>query len=300
MTAQIGLGTAQFGTDYGISNAQGQVSEDEVRLILATAAASGLRMIDTAANYGDAERVLGRCWPFPSPFKAMTRTIGLQEGLDRLEARARRSLDYMGLARAHALMVRSAEDLLGPQGEALWGRLQKMKAEGLFSKIGITAYAEEAPALLARRFKPDILQVPASVLDQRLLKSGVFHELEAMGIEVHVRSVFLQGLLFLPREALPPSLSHIGPQLSRVRRRLAEAGADPLQAALSHALNLPGVSTVIVGVTSAAELRAVLAAAERPAPRHLDWEGLALDCPFALDPRRWSDPVVHTPALTAA
>jgi len=242
--------------------------------------------IDASHHHGDVERILGRCWPFPSPFKPQVRTLRLENGLEWLESRLRRSVDHMGLARAHSALVDSAEDLMGPDGDALWARMEKLKAEGLVSKIGISATIDDQPVLLAKRFKPDIMQVPASILDQRLVKNGAIRSLAELGVEVQIRSVFLQGLLFLPRESLPANLTPVGPHLSRVRRIMAESGADPLHAALSFALNLEGVSTVMVGVTSAAELRAIIAASERKAPR-INWDAMALNDDVALDPSQW-------------
>src|SRR5690606_4391695 len=110
-------------------------------------------------------------------FKPQVRTLRLEKGLDWVESRARRSVEHMGLARAHAVMIDAAEDLTGPQGDALWARLQKLKSDGLFSKIGISAHYNDAPLLLARRFKPDLIQVPVSLLDQRLVRNG---DIEAM------------------------------------------------------------------------------------------------------------------------
>ncbi|MEI9903146.1 MAG: aldo/keto reductase [Asticcacaulis sp.] len=166
------------------------------------------------------------------------------------------------------------------------GAPRKAEAEGLISKIGISASYEDRPVLLARRFKPDIMQVPASILDQRLVRNGDIAALADLGVEVQIRSVFLQGLLFLPRESLPANLTPVGPHLSRVRRIMAECGADPLHAALSYALNLHGVSTVMVGVTSAAELRAIVAASERKAPK-IAYDAMALNDEVALDPAKW-------------
>ncbi|ESQ85711.1 aldo/keto reductase [Asticcacaulis sp. AC466] len=262
------------------------MSEDEVRQILELAADCKILNIDAAHYDGDVERILGRCWPFPSPFKPQLRTLRLEKGLDWLESRLRRSVDHMGLVRAHSALIDCAEDLMGPNGDALWARLEKLKGEGLISKIGISATHADQPVLLARRFKPDIMQVPASILDQRLVRNGDIETLAGLGVEVQIRSVFLQGLLFLPREALPANLIPIGPHLSRVRRIMMESGADPLHAALSFALNLPGVSMVIVGVTSAAELRAIVAASERKAPR-INYEAMALNDDVALDPQMW-------------
>lgn len=278
--ARLGLGTAQF------AEPRGRGGEAEIRAILDTAAPAGVTLVDTAAAYGDAERALGQCWPFPSPFSVITRTVRLSEGLDRVEHRARRSLERLGIARAQGLLVQAAEDLHGPDGRALWARLERLKGEGLFQSIGFSAHVEDDPATLARRYNPDIVQLPVSMLDQRLVADGTLEKLAEQGVEVHLRSVFLKGLLFMDREALPPSLVHAGPRLSRIRRMLAEAGADPMQAALGFALDRPEASAVIVGVASAAELRAVIAASHQPAPK-LDWTALSLDDRTALDPRQW-------------
>jgi aryl-alcohol dehydrogenase-like predicted oxidoreductase len=287
--AELGLGTAQFGMDAAFGGSPARVREGEVRAILDAAADAGLSLIDTGPRYGDGERVLGQCWPFPSPFKVVVKTIPLAEGLDRVEARARRSLERMGLPRGHALLVERAEDLMGPDARLLWARLEKLRDEGLFHKIGVSVGGGDEPVHLARRFQPDLIQIPCSMLDQRPAREGVLAALRDLGVEVQLRSIFLQGLLFLPREALPHVLADAGPRLSRIRRMLAEAGADPLQAALAYALSRPEASAVMVGVTSAAELRALMAAAAAPAPE-LDWSELALDHPVALDPRLWASP----------
>lgn len=296
MTAALGLGSAQFGCDYGISNTRGRVTEEEVRQILSYAAQCGLKSIDVAPYEGDVERTLGRCWPFPSPFRPQIRTVRAENGLDWVESRLKRSVDHMGLARVGVGMVDDATDLTGPQGDALWARMEKLKSDGLFARTGIAARYEDSPVALAKRFKPDLIQLPASILDQRLVREGALKELADMGIEVQVRSVFLQGLLFTPREALPANLAAIGPQLSRIRRHLMETGTDPLHAALSYALHLDGVSSVIVGVTSAAELRAVIAASERPHP-DLPWQAFALEDPVALDPSLWYADLTDHPVL---
>lgn len=295
ISPELGVGTAQFGA---LRDARGRArpGEDEVRQILETAADNGLTLVDTAARYGEAERLLGQCWPFPSPFRVVTKTLRLSEGLDRIEARARRSLERMGLPRGYALLVDAAEDLLHPEGRALWGRLEKLREEGVFQKIGFSADGSDEPMLLARRFRPDMVQLPCSLLDQRAWRSGVLAGLKDLDVEIQLRSVFVQGLLFhTPPPASGPARPHpaplhsvvgnplavgpgggIGPRLSRIRRHLAEAGADPMLAALAFALSRPEASAVIVGVGSCAELRALVAASLAPAPS-LDWDAMALD-----------------------
>ena len=254
--------------------------EEAMRFLLQTAADAGVCTVATRPE-GDAERLLGQAWPFPSPFRVTVRTMPLSDGIDRIEARARRSLERLGLPRGEALLVSSACDLAGAEGRALWDRLNALKDRGLFKRIGFCATMEDGPALLARRFRPDLIQLPCNILDQRPVSSGLLSELAAQDVPVHLSSVFAHGLLFAGRETLPPHLADHGMALSRTRRRLAEARVDPMQAALTFALHLPEVEAVVASVASAAELRAMVAAAHAPLP-DLDWSALAIAEPAAL------------------
>ena len=211
-----------------------------------------------------------------------------ERGPDVVESEVRASLARLKLTKARAVVVQSASDLFAPAGQALWDRLKKLRDEdGLFDQVGVCAYASDDPAGVARRFKPDLLQAPASLLDQRLLLDGSLMAVREMGIEVHLRSIFLNGLLFLPPDRVPAQLKGAAGRLSRARRMIAEGRSDPLQAALGFALSRPEADAVIVGAGSAAELAAVLAAASSPPP-DLDWDEMAIDDPIALDPDRWA------------
>lgn len=253
--------------------------EEALRTLLNTAADGGVSLIATRPD-GDGERLLGQAWPFPSPFQVTVRTVSLNEGVDRVEARARRSLERLGLPRGDTLLVSNASDLAGAEGRALWDRLTALKDRGLFKRVGFCATVGDGPALLARRLNPDVVQIPCNLLDQRAARSGVLAELRALDVAVHLSSVFARGVLFMGTEALPPEMAQHAHALSRTRRRLAEARVDPMQATLAYVMGLKEASAVVASVASAAELRAVLAAAHAPMP-DLDWSSLALETPTA-------------------
>ncbi len=284
--AKLGLAAAQFGLDYAVSNPRGRPPETEVGEMLAIAARGGVSVLDTALA-GRAERVIGELMPRPCPFRVVVKTARCDRGADFVEAEARNSLKRLGLERAHAILVEQAGDLFSPHGPAMWDRMKAMRDEGLFERIGVSVYASDDPVGVARRFRPDIVQAPASLLDQRLLVNGALAELADTGIEVHLRSIFLQGALFLPPDRLPVALQAASRGLSRVRRMIAEGRSDPLQAALGFALARPEADAVIVGVTTASELQAVVAAANSPPP-DLDWDEMALEDPTALDGDKWA------------
>ncbi|MES2256279.1 MAG: aldo/keto reductase [Pseudomonadota bacterium] len=279
MLEKLGLGTVQFGQSYGISNTRGQVSTGDAAKILADAAKAGIRLLDTAANYGAAEPVLAKL--DTSAFRIVSKTANLNQGLDDVIARARQSAAAL---KADTLLVHAAADLVGPDGDTLWAALQRLRDEGVFRKIGISVYVADDPVSLAARFRPDAMQLPFSLLDQRLLANGTLARLAELGVEVHARSLFLQGLLFL--DTLPEKLRHADSHLANVRKQLRDAGTTPLAAALGFVLSRPEIAFGLVGVTSAAELDEITSAARKPVP-DLDWAAFALDDELTLTPSLW-------------
>lgn len=277
--SKLGLGSGQFGFDQPAL--RGRPREVEARDILSIAARSGLGVLEIGRHSQSAESLLGQALPRPNPFRVTVTTVRPDRGPDLVEAEVRAQLTRMGVERVDAILAPSATDLFSPLGPQLWDRLRALKDQGLCNKIGVSVYASDDPVGLAKRFKPDVIQAPASLLDQRLLIDGTLAELCEMGVEVHLRSIFLNGVLFLPPDRAPSHLKAAAGRISRARRLIAEGRSDPLQAALGFALSRPEASAVLVGVGSAAEMSAVVAAAMSPPP-DLDWDEMALDDPEAL------------------
>lgn len=278
---KLGLGTVQFGQSYGISNNRGQVPRGEATVILARAAQAGVAVLDTAANYGEAETVLAAL--DTSPFRIVTKTISVRDGVDAVVARAKASAERL---KADTLLVHAVADLEEP---ALWPALQRLKHDGIFRRIGISAYVADDAAGLAARFRPDVIQLPFSLLDQRLLRDSTLARLADMGVEVHARSLFLQGLLLMAPDALPANLAIAASHLAALRARLAAAGVTPLAAALGFVLSRPEVAIGLVGVTGLDELDGILEAAAYPLPA-LDWDACALNDERILTPSLWQRP----------
>ena len=69
MISKLILGTVQFGLNYGIANSEGKPDLNKVRAILRCAADHGIRILDTAAAYGDSETVIGTVFAEDSALK---------------------------------------------------------------------------------------------------------------------------------------------------------------------------------------------------------------------------------------
>lgn len=282
---KLGLASGQFGLEQPA--ARGRPRDAEARDILAVAARSGLQVLEIGRHSQPAETTLGQVLPRPQPFRITVTTVRPDRGPDFAEAEVRAQLRRLGVESVDCILAPSATDLLAPAGPALWDRLRLLRDNGVCRKIGVSVYASDDPVCLVRRFKPDVVQAPASLLDQRMLIDGTLAALADMGVEVQLRSIFLNGLLFLPPDRAPSHLKAAASRISRARRLIAEGRSDPLQASLGFALSRPEASSVLVGVQSVAEMSAVIAAASTPPP-DLDWDEMAIDDPVALDPRAWA------------
>jgi len=278
--SKLGLATSQFGLDQP-PGPRGKPREAEARDILSIAGRSGLSVLEVVRGSASADTLLRGALPQPNAFRMTLTAVRPDRGPDLVEAELRAQMLRLGVERVDTIVAPSATDLFSPLGPQLWDRLKALKDEGLCRRIGVPVYASDDPVGVARRFKPDVMQAPASLLDQRLLLDGTLATIAEMGIEVHLRSIFLNGVLFLPPDRAPSHLKAAAGRISRARRLIAEGKSDPLQAALGFALTRPEASHVLVGVTSAAEMSAVVAAAMSPPP-DLDWDEMAIDDPEAL------------------
>lgn len=263
-TARAGLGAAQFGSRYGTFNRSGQPSTDEVEAILRHAREAGFSVIDTASTYGESERVLGGLAGLSHGFRLVTKTrtfdgeISAHDAEATVVADARESLTRLRCDHIHALLVHGPDDLLRPAGTGIYGGLRRIKEEGAVTKIGVSVYSPAQLTAILERYELDLVQLPFNVLSRDFLSSGLLAELARRGIEVHARSVFLQGLLLAEPATLPPFFEKLRPSLTRFAAAAAARGMTPAAAALAFVLAHSEVSVALVGFDSLAQLQQLL------------------------------------------
>src|SRR5581483_6815437 len=151
-----------FGLPYGVSNTRGRILPEAVRAITAEAWDAGIRVWDTAAAYGEAESVLGSVLSPATYFRIVSKSLPVSQGLAAVEKGVRRSISLLGGRPLDTVLVHSAGDLAGPEGRTLWRMLQSLREEGLFGRVGISAYVADEPVKLAEQFSPAVMQVPVS------------------------------------------------------------------------------------------------------------------------------------------
>jgi aryl-alcohol dehydrogenase-like predicted oxidoreductase len=184
--------------------------------------------------------------------------------------------------------VHSAEDLLARGGERLFELVLSVKANGAATKIGVSVYSPEQAHEVVDRYSIDLIQIPMSVLDQRMLTSGVLAELAGKGIEVHVRSAFLQGVIVAEPREIPEPLARLRPYVERIRTVAKNSAMTPAGLALAYLRSLEAVHRIIVGVNDGAQLEVNLAAYQEGLPSELDFRQFECTEEALIDPRQWS------------
>ena len=294
MRPKLCLGTAQFGLPYGVTNTNGQVSEAEVKALLGKAASEGLTLLDTAQAYGDAEAVLGRTLPPGHSFKLISKLQSQSQSRFTSDGRLiwekafECSLARLGEPCIDALLIHSSEDLRKPGGEHLLEWLFSLRERGLVRRLGISIYASSdldgVPTELL-----DLVQLPLSLYDQRLLSDGTITRLRAQGSAVHARSLFLQGLLLCPTANWP---AWVDPSDREHHAKLEKVAADRsctlLECALGFARAQEELEAVVLGICSQRELGQLLEAWHNSSPWNgREWDQWSLGRSEILDPRSW-------------
>lgn len=290
---KLALGTVQFGLDYGVANTGGKVGSAAVGRILSAARELGIDMLDTAEAYGTAEEVLGGIGvaDFEVVGKLGRLDCAPRDLISHVEERVAASLRRLGLPRLYGLLLHAPQQLLDEPDLArpLIDALEAVRDTGLAGRIGVSTYSPDQTLRLCELFPFDLVQLPLSPIDARWHRSGALGALGALkagGVEIHVRSVFLQGLLLMAPEDAPAWCAPWAGLLRDWQDWVRSQGLSLVEGALALTAANPHVDRIVVGVLDEAQLREIAQAAqtvvnEMPARLMTTEEGL-------LDPSRWN------------
>jgi aryl-alcohol dehydrogenase-like predicted oxidoreductase len=285
---KIAIGTANFGMQYGVANSQGKLSKNSVAEILGLAKSLGVTCLDTANAYGESQKVLGefgvRDWRVVSKISSIPRDCEDVRSFVRAEIDL--ILTSLNLSEFDTVLVHNPKDLMGNVSEIVYEELQKAKSRGQVEKIGVSIYDPSDLESITSRFQLDVVQAPINVFDSRLQDSGWLDRLVSMGVEVHARSVFLQGVLL---SAIAQSNDFFKPWKTTFERwnRFAESsGTSAMMNCIKHVNSYDKVTFAVVGVDSAQNLSEVFDAFTAR-PQRINEDNFGVDSQL-INPARWS------------
>ena len=259
---KIELGTVQFGIPYGIANSKGQVEKKEAKNILDYAKRSGINSIDTAIAYGTSEKCLGEIGL--DGFQVITKLPEIPHNYGNLKhwilKHIKNSLSTLSVESLSGLLLHRPSQLLDSDKKELWSILLQLKADGFVKKIGFSIYTPDELDNLWDLYKPDLIQAPYSIFDRRLHTSGWLERLYNENVEVHIRSIFLQGLLLLNKNTRPKKFNKWLGLWNQWDDWLDGNNITALQAAVSFSISDNRITKVTVGVDSLDQLKEIISA----------------------------------------
>jgi aryl-alcohol dehydrogenase-like predicted oxidoreductase len=254
------IGTAQFGINYGIANSLGQVKSGEAKKILDYSLSEDINYIDTATSYGESEKVLGGL--DVNRFKIITKIPKIPydqiNPYDWLESSVLDSLNRLNVKSIYSLLLHSPEDLLGVHGLTLYKGLRELKSKGIVKKIGVSVYSIDEIEVITDKYDIDIIQCPLNLVDRSLVESGWHKRLKKMGIEIHVRSIFMQGLLLMKKDLIPNNFSKWKNIWNKWHSWIEEKNINNLDACIAFVSSIDEIDRIIVGVDSLKHLEEIV------------------------------------------
>ncbi|MBN1661430.1 MAG: aldo/keto reductase [Anaerolineae bacterium] len=273
VAAELALGTAQLGMPYGIANRDGKPERPDARQLLAFAAARGITLWDTAPAYGDSEEIIGEAVAtlditprIVSKLPSISKCLRERSSQHELRLFVRRaiqeSLSSLAVDRIDFYLVHDEQDF-GVYGQDLLDVLEECRRESLVGHIGISVYSTKVATVALESGRIEAIQLPCNLFDHR------FHPTIALAqtrdVLVFARSIFLQGLFFLPGVEVCQHVPDAAPWLAALQKLASECGRSIAELAICYVRDLPGIAALVVGAETVDQVAVNLELMSAPA-----------------------------------
>jgi aryl-alcohol dehydrogenase-like predicted oxidoreductase len=260
--SEITLGTAQFGSKYGISNKTGKISDFESEKILNDAVKSGITTFDTAPNYGTSQQVLGNYFAkshFPRTVITKIPKIETKSNNSKFEdvfyevkailKNSKKSLND----EIQICLLHDPKDIHSNDGFVV-DSLIRLKKDGIIKMIGVSTYSPEDVNDFLNIQQFDTIELPVNIFDTRLIKNGLIQKLNEFKKTIFARSVFLQGLFFIPANELPVNLKFAKHELVKLQKLSNKFQISILDIVFGFVHQIDEISSIILGVENSSQL----------------------------------------------
>ncbi len=235
------LGTAQLGTNYGISNNSGIPSNLEIDEIFKICHKNNLLYCDTAIAYGKSQKTVKS-----RGMKIITKvSVG-----KHIEHELERVFNEFENSELDTLLVHNSEKLIS--NIHYWDLLRKYKEEKDF-RLGISIYTpNQFKKAISQDIIPDVVQLPYNIFDRKFEK--ILLSMKKLGVEIHARSVFLQGLFFIRINQIPKKIESLTQPLIEYDKFCGKNLNKKIENALHFVLHNKMIDKLIVGVEKSNQL----------------------------------------------
>ena len=253
------LGTAQLGSWYGIANKTGQPDQKMATAIIGEAWQSGIREFDTAQGYGESETVLGNALAELGVSREAQIISKFHPNLDHLDqgvlsGSIDKSLKKLGVPCLSGILLHR-EEMLSIWDKGLGRILFDIASSGRVKHIGVSVYSPDKALEALNTDGIEMVQVPANILDRRFEEKRVFQVAAEKKKTVYIRSVFLQGLIFMELEEVPENMAFARPVLEKLDSLSQEMGLARQEIAIGYVKSEMPNARVVLGAETQAQVR---------------------------------------------
>ena len=286
MLSKISIGTANFQKKYGILNKSG-INDYELKKIVSSLKRKKINDIDTAINYKNVDNLLGRSniknlKIYSKIPKLPNRCRDIKKWMNSLVSKSKKKLK---IERFEGFYFHNPSDLLSGQGAKLYETLRQLKKKGMVNKIGISIYEFSMFEKINKHFKIDMIQIPLNILDRRINFKKILKTAKKEKIEIHVRSIFLQGLLLKEKNEIPNYFNKWNKIFLEWNKWCLENKLSKLQACINFVFNNKIADKIVIGIKNIKEFEEIVKCVEKRSkkyPKKIFSEDLRL-----IDPRKW-------------
>ncbi len=295
--SKFGLGTVQFGLDYGFTKRK---TQNEVNDILRTAFNNGITLIDTAREYGDSEDKIGNFMAnYKNNFVVATK-LRIIDDLDDLNytnlknniyGSVEESLEKLQFNMIPILQLHQTIDELY-KNDDFWRVIHQLKEDKLIDLFGVSVYELPETKFITQNYNDcvDFFQIPYNVFDRRF--DDIQKELDENSIGLVSRSTFLKGVIPCSMDDTPKCLNDIKPFKQKLQDLADECGCSVAELASVFVYYNDYINSTILGVNSPEELESNIKSIDKfdkNILKNIDFDSLKIDDDYLTDPRKWDD-----------
>ena len=254
---KIIIGTANFGMKYGLGYKN--VNQKEIKKILSFGKKNGIRTLDTAPSYKNAFENLRRNkienWDIISKIPSIPKNIdNINHHIQKIFFS---NLKKINLSKIHTILIHDEKDILNvTKGKKILKILNHFKKEKLVKRVGCSIYDSHKVKRVIKNYDFDVIQCPYNIFDKRLVDSGLFRLLKKRKINIHLRSIFLQGLLLKKKKDIPVQFNN-NQKITKYYKLLEKYNLSNIEFCLSE-LDKIEYEKVLIGISHTNQLKDII------------------------------------------
>jgi diketogulonate reductase-like aldo/keto reductase len=276
---KIIIGAANFGVRYGISK-KTHLTIDCMRSIAEQSKFYGIDTIDTAIEYYGSHKAIASN-KFFDEFKLITKlkTFAL-ENYSELQIYNKINSKFQH-GRVRTVLMHDEDFYMHSCGLKVFNALLLLKNEGKIDNVGVSVYQFHHAENIINNFNLDIIQIPYNPFNKEFNEEKL-SEFKKKNLEIHARSIFLQGLL------LSNNFNAIHkkyyPILNAWKYFLLEHGITPFEYCVNYTRINP-IDKYVIGLRSSLQLVNFVNQLSKPRINNPAFEKFVPKCLY--DPRMW-------------